>query len=259
MTRPRIFFSSLSLILASLVLLPGCQRQDAEPAAEKAVVTPASSPDNAPHTPKATAIPKPGKIHGKVIDIIEAAGYTYIRIDTGSDKLWAAGPSTAFNKGDMVAFDTGMPMKDFHSKSLDRTFNLLYFVDAFDTDTGPAQPRMPEPHSKVESSPQSSPIANISKANGGQTIAEIISGKDALADKPVKVRGKVVKFTAAVLGKNWIHIKDSSTGADLTVTTDANANNGDIVLIEGKLGRNKDFGYGYLYDVIVEDAKVTVE
>jgi len=253
MTTRRTCFYSLPLIAASLLFLQACQRDDADKQA-----TP--SPSNTTQTaPSQTATPKAGQVHGKVVDIIEAAGYTYVQVDTGSSTLWAAGPSTPFNKGDMVAFDTGMPMNNFHSKSLDRDFNLLYFVDAFKTDKGTAQPRMPEPHGKLAEPTQAAAIGNISKASGGQTIADIFANKDALADKAVKVRGKVVKFTGGVLGKNWLHIKDSSTGTDLTVTTDGVASKGDIVLVAGTLGRNRDFGYGYLYDVIVEDANVTVE
>lgn len=257
MTTRHPRFYSLPLVVASLLFLHGCQRSDSEQATEKATASPPTQA-TAPHAAEAT--PKPGQIHGKVIEVIEAAGYTYVQVDTGSDKLWAAGPSTAFKKGDMIAFDSGMPMENFHSKSLNRDFNLLYFVDAFITDSGAAaKPRMPEPHSKLADQTQSEPVPDISKAKGGQNIADIYAEKETLANKPVKVRGKVVKFTASVLGKNWIHIKDSSTGADLTVTTQDTAKKGDIVLVQGTLGLNKDFGYGYLYDVIVEDAKVTVE
>ena len=64
------------------------------------------------------------------------------------------------------------------------------------------------------------------------------------------------------MGKNWIHIQDGTGEAganDLTVTTSAEANTGDTVLISGTLATDKDFGYGYAYDVIVEEAEVTVE
>ncbi len=259
MTRHTHFYS-LPFLIAGLLFLQGCQRQDAEKTTEKAAATiPAPAAATAPRAHE--AIPKPGQIHGKVIETIEAAGYTYVHVDTGSQKLWAAGPSTAFKKGDMIAFDSGMPMKNFHSKSLKRDFNLLYFVDAFITDSGTAaKTSTTQPHSSLGDHTQATPVANIRKAKGGQSIADILAKKDSLANKPVKIRGKVVKFTASVLGRNWIHIKDSSTGVDLTVTSKkGTANKNDIVLIEGTLGLNKDFGYGYVYDVIIEDAKVTVE
>jgi len=106
-------------------------------------------------------------------------------------------------------------------------------------------------------------LAGIVKAEGGKTVAEVYAEKDALADQPVAVRGKVVKVNADIMGKNWIHVQDGSgaEGAnDLTVTTAGTLPNvGDTVLVSGKLSLNKDFGMGYQYPVIVEDAEVTVE
>jgi hypothetical protein len=105
-------------------------------------------------------------------------------------------------------------------------------------------------------------LSGITPAAGGQTVADIYSKKAELGGKPVKVRGKVVKFSPQIMGKNWIHIQDGTGDAganDLTVTTDVTANTGDTVLISGTLSLDKDFGYGYAYGVIVEDAEVTVE
>ena len=70
------------------------------------------------------------------------------------------------------------------------------------------------------------------------------------------MRGQVTKYNAKIMGKNWLHIKDSSTAKDLTVTTKAKAAIGDVVVIEGKLELNKDYGYGYVYPVILEDASI---
>ena len=103
-------------------------------------------------------------------------------------------------------------------------------------------------------------LKGIAKAD--QTVAEIYAKKADLSGKPVKVRGKVVKFSPDIMGKNWLHIQDGSGqvgGNDLTVTTMATAKPGDTVVISGKLTVAKDFGYGYKYDVIVEDAQVTKE
>jgi len=73
------------------------------------------------------------------------------------------------------------------------------------------------------------------------------------------VRGKVTKFTANVMGKNWLHIRDSSTLQDLTVTTKDTAVIDDVIIVEGKLELNKDFSYGYVYPVILLDAKIIKE
>lgn len=104
------------------------------------------------------------------------------------------------------------------------------------------------------------PFAGIKKAD--QSVAEIFAGKDGFADTVVNVRGKVVKYNSQIMGKNWIHLQDGtgSPGAnDLMVTTADAAKLGDIVVVSGKISRNKDFGSGYKYDLILEDAKVLVE
>ena len=106
-------------------------------------------------------------------------------------------------------------------------------------------------------------LAGIAKAEGGKTVAEVFAEKDQLAGKPVTFRGKVVKTNANIMGKNWVHVRDGS-GADgtndLTVTTaGAIPNVGDTVVVTGPVVLNKDFGMGYTYEVLIEDAQVTVE
>jgi len=102
--------------------------------------------------------------------------------------------------------------------------------------------------------------AGVKKAD--QTVAEIYAGKDSLAGTLVNVRGKVVKYNSQIMGKNWVHVQDG-TGApgsnDLMVTTADAAKTGDIVLVSGKITLDKDFGSGYRYALILEDAKVLVE
>ena len=102
-------------------------------------------------------------------------------------------------------------------------------------------------------------VKEIDKVEGGNTIADIHARKVEFNGNTIRVRGQVTKFTAGVLGKNWIHVRDSSTTDDLTVTTDAKFAIKDVVIIEGKLELDRDYGYGYVYPVILEDASVTKE
>lgn len=200
------------------------------------------------------------KIHGRVTDTIKASNYTYAEVDTGKEKIWAAGPVTPLKIGDMITFSTGMRMKDFHSKSMQRTFPIIYFVDRFitgkETSTTNAA-AITSPHSQVKKKRVAKPVKGINKVKGGNTIAEIYARKNSLKGKTIRVRGQVTKFTAKVMGKNWLHIRDSSTLNDLTITTDSTAAIDDVVVIEGKLALNKDYGYGYVYPIIIEDVKIT--
>jgi type IV pilus biogenesis protein CpaD/CtpE len=106
-------------------------------------------------------------------------------------------------------------------------------------------------------------LSGIAKADGGKTIAEVFAEKDALANQPVTFRGKVVKANPNIMGKNWLHVRDGSGAEgtnDLTVTTAGDLPNvGDTVVVTGPVSLNKDFGMGYSYDVLIEDAQVTVE
>ena len=107
-------------------------------------------------------------------------------------------------------------------------------------------------------------VSGVEKAEGGMTVGELFARKAELAGKEVTLRAKVVKFTPQVMGKNWLHVQDGSGDAkaathDLTVTTNVTAKVGDTVLITGPVTLEKDFGAGYRYDVIIEDAKVTAE
>lgn len=198
-------------------------------------------------------------IYGKVTEVIDASGYTYAEVDTGTRRVWAAGPVTALKTGDMIAFSTEMAMKNFHSKSMGRDFPVLYFVSRFIADKDvPAAGITASPHNRLGQQPAGM-VTGIDKLKGGYSIAEIHARKEKLNGKQVGVRGQVTRFTAAVMGTNWIHVSDSSTRDDLTVTSADTVAIGDVVVIKGRLELDKDFGYGYRYPVIVQDAKITKE
>ncbi len=126
---------------------------------------------------------------------------------------------------------------------------------------------LPEGHPTIEhgSTAPAAPkfdFSKIVKPKGGKTVQEVYQEKDKLNGKRVTLRGKVVKYNEAIMGKNWLHLRDGTgkePANDLTVTTQAKAKVGDIVLLEGTVTLNKDLGAGYNYDVIIEDAKVKIE
>jgi hypothetical protein len=125
-----------------------------------------------------------------------------------------------------------------------------------------AQPADPHPVPSVQPGTDID-LSGIAKADGGKTVAELYAEKDQLAGQKVTVRGKVVKTNAGIMDKNWLHVRDGSGAEgtnDLTVTTSGELPKvGDTVLVTGALTLNKDFGMGYQYPVIVEDAAVTIE
>ena len=259
---------SLLLLLTSLVavsLASGCKDKAPQTAAQ-----------TAPAAPAAQAAPQaagPG-MSGKVLETMNSGGYTYVQVDTGSQQVWAAAPEFQVKVGDPIIVPEGMPMANYTSPSLNRTFDVVYFVPsvmvggaegaAAAMGAPGGEVKMPEGHPPItgNTNGQNVDLTGIKKADGGKTVSEVFSGKGELSGKDVAIRGKVVKFSPEIMGKNWIHLQDG-TGAegtnDLTVTTSSTAKVGDTVLVTGKVTTDKDFGYGYKYDVIVEDAKITVE
>lgn len=208
---------------------------------------------------------------GNVVETMNSGGYTYVQVDTGDERIWAAGPETSIAVGDRVAFGTGMRMDDFRSETLDRTFETILFVP--ELRTGDATARLPAGHPPVSPTSGHPPVSptgdmtitdfsGIEVPSGGQSIEDLYASKTKLIGQKVIVCGKVVKFTPKVMGKNWIHLRDGTGNEgenDLAVTTDAIVHPGDVVVVSGELGLDKDFGFGYVYDVIVENADVMVE
>ncbi len=76
----------------------------------------------------------PLTIYGKVTEVITTDSFTYVEVETDKEKVWAAGPVTSVNKGDMISFSNMMPMQNFHSKTLGRDFAVLYITNGFTAD-----------------------------------------------------------------------------------------------------------------------------
>ena len=215
-----------------------------------------------------------GGFSGTVVEAMNAADYTYVEVDTGHEKLWAATPAFQVKVGDRVVVPEGMPMRNYHSKTLDRDFEVVYFVQSILSGPGDRPPQGPAAadhpsmaghgRASAASVPHEIDFSGIAKAEGGQTVAELHATKVELAGQQVSLRGKVVKFNSQIMARNWLHVQDGSGDVtagthDVTVTTDVPANVGDTVLVRGRVVLDKDFGFGYKYNLIIEDAQVTVE
>ena len=212
---------------------------------------------------------------GTVVSTTNAANYTYVELEKDGKKFWAAGPQTKLKVGDKVTLSGVSPMHNFQSKSLNRTFETILFsaqiAVAGKEGAAPAGGAVSmmgsgegSPHggaappAKIEGPA----TGEIKKAEKGYTVSEIFAKKGELAEKSVEIRGKIVKANPAIMDTNWYHIQDGSGEAgsnDLTVTSNDMASAGDVVVVKGTLRLNKDFGSGYIYDVIVEEATFSKE
>jgi hypothetical protein len=247
--------TTIALTAAALLVAACGSNYEAPPASEGGNTQQQST------APAANTGVPPGT--GPILETMNSGGYTYAKVDLGGQPVWAAGPQVPVKVGDTVKVSDGQPMNSFHSKTLDRTFDVIWFVSSIEPeggakiekDLGGGMRTQPTPPAEIAA-------GSIPRVEGGQTVEEIITGAADLSGKQIAVRGKVVKFNAEIMGANWLHIQDGSGAAgtnDLTVTTDATVDVGDMVVVRGTVTTDKDFGAGYKYAVIVENAEVTKE
>jgi hypothetical protein len=142
--------------------------------------------------------------------------------------------------------------------------NAAAFAEAVKAE-GPSpamQPKMESGGSLGAIAPFAEVKVDRAAGENGRTVAEIFAGNTKLDGQTVRVQGKVVKFSPMIMGKNWIHLQDGTGDPltnthDLVITTSAELPKGkEIITIEGIVRANKDFGAGYSYVVLVEEATI---
>lgn len=203
----------------------------------------------------------PAGYHAAVVkESIPTDSYVYLNVEEKGKSFWIAIRAMDIKEGETVYFSKFIEMKEFHSKTLDKTFDSILFVeDASKTlKTTGGLTTLPEGHPDVPKTNLDEKV-KIDTPAGFVNIGELFKNKTKYADKTVKVKGKVVKYNSGIMGRNWIHLKDGSDfdgKGDLLVTSNESVKLGDVISIEGKVALDKDFGAGYKYELLVEDAKV---
>ncbi len=234
-------------------------------------------------------------LKGKAQETLAGGGFSYVRVAAASGEYWIAVPETEVKVGEEVSVADGQMMENFASKSLGRTFPKIVMSTGLTGKTpkmgeaphgGTATPAMgaakgtgtggssfeaamqQEVPAGSEVTPGSSkavvPLAEVkvAKATGANayTVAEVFAKSAGLAGKKVRVQGQVMKVSANIMGRNWIHLQDGTGDPmknthDLVITSAEQPAKGAVVTLEGVLATNKDFGAGYVYAVIVEEGK----
>jgi hypothetical protein len=223
---------------------------------------------------------------GVVIEAMNSAGYTYLLIDSGAEKTWVAIPESTVAKGEKVTYKPGMLMKNFSSNTLNRTFDSIIFSpgltgeksaplhgktadDSFAAAVKSESSKVAVPAPVMEPSGGSlgavTPFQEItvtkSSAANGYSVEEIFSQTKKLNGQKISLRGVVTKVSANIMGRNWIHLQDG-TGNPMQNTHDIVATSSELpelnseITVEGIIAAEKDFGAGYKYAAIIEQATV---
>lgn len=267
-----------------IVLATGCNRQKSVTGEKEAPAPPAPVTAAGPG-PAAQAV-QPVVKKGTVVETMDSGGYTYMLVDDGKTQTWVAILQSKVTAGQEVSYYDGMVMPNFTSKTLGRSFDKIVFssglVGQETPGTIPAQSGQTaesfDQALSTEKNMGGSTIIgsgsrkavvpfteiHVDKATGENsfTVGELYEKATELDGKTATVRGKVVKISSNIMGRNWIHIQDGTGNPDddthdLVVTTTATPDDSwDIITASGVVSANKDFGAGYTYRVIIEGAKI---
>lgn len=221
--------------------------------------------------PKNETMTADGSRKVEVVEHMDGGGYTFIKANENGKEIWVAIRSMPVEVGDVFYFTSAMEMNNFESKSLNKTFETILFVDnvsktpptASTMGNNSGMPGMANSNGvmgkpKVEANPD----IKITPLTDGYSIEAVNKDKSSLAGRTVRVKGVVTKYNASIMNRNWIHIQDGTSFGeliDITVTSDQSTKVGDTVIIEGTVAVDKDFGAGYVYDIIVENASIVIE
>jgi len=205
--------------------------------------------------------PSNNNMHEIVVkEVLQANNYTYVKATENERDIWMAILKNDIEVGKKYYYDEAMEMKDFASKDLDRTFESIYFLQGLYenpsdfTKTGVQAPNDAMHGSK---SPAEKQDINIQKEDGVKSIAFVYKNKEDLKSKKVIVKGVVTKYNPNIMNKNWVHIQDGTGDEktfDLTITTQDEVKLGSIAKFEGTVVTDQDFGHGYQYDLLLQDA-----
>jgi hypothetical protein len=215
---------------------------------------------------KADAPANAPSFSGKVAETMNASGYTYVLLEKDGKKTWFAIPQTEIKVGKVITLQPGAEMINFTSKTLNRTFESIIFSGGLASQPGPAvgnKPSSSQPGLKTAGAPKLNEKVSVGKASGpdSYTVGEIYTKIAALNEKTAVIKGKVVKVSVGIMGKNWIHLQDGTGDTDkgtnnLVTTSQDLPAVGDIIVMKGTIYKDKDFGSGYKYAVIMENASI---
>ncbi|MDP1622014.1 MAG: hypothetical protein Q8M08_06705 [Bacteroidales bacterium] len=203
----------------------------------------------------------PPGTHGVIVtEVIQTTNYTYLHGEENGTKLWIAVERGEYKTGDSVYYSQASEMKDFVSKELNRTFPSIFFVQNPHNSLVSAENLMQQPLTPQKVAIKRWTEIDVTPPAGGITIADLYKNPGNYAGKTVIIRGVVVRFNDQIMNKNWVHIQDGtdySDKFDLTITTLDSLIVGSTATFKGIIALDKDFGSGYKYDVIMEEARIS--
>lgn len=192
-----------------------------------------------------------------VIDTLQGSRYSYLKVKENDQEFWLATLKAEYKLEEEYRFSKGLFKTNYHSTEFNRGFDKIYLVSdlrpAYSSNQQQALDRM----FKGQNGSPSAERPQTTAIEGGVSIRDLVQNADDYADKEVILNVKVVKVNANIMDRHWLHLQDGSFDSfDLVATSETVIPVGHIVNIKATLRKDKDFGAGYSYDLILENAEL---
>ncbi len=204
----------------------------------------------------------------KVLESINSGAYTYLKVEEKGEQYWAAIMKTPIKVGSSITIKEQVWMKNFKSKTLDKTFDKILFamypkkaisgVDNIHSIHGDMINKKQK--QAMKPNPKFNEKVVVAKGSAIKTtISEIFSNKDKFKNKNVEIQGEVLQVSNKVMGNTWVKIYD---GKEAVIFRSPNEDEkiavGNKVKVVGTINTNVDYGFGYAYEVIGINGKFEV-
>lgn len=179
----------------------------------------------------------------KILEHIPGKRYSYAKVKSGTTSYWIATMLGDFQVGKSYYYTEGLEKTGYQSTELNRTFDRIILV------------------TQLFSTSDSAPVSSSNQGpvelkSGSKTIKEIVGKATQFSNRTVQVTARVIKVNAGIMGRNWYHLQDGTlNGYDFVATSTEEFPIGHVVTFKGTLILNKDFGAGYSYEILLENAK----
>lgn len=192
-----------------------------------------------------------------LIDTLAGSRYSYLKVKEGEKEFWLATLKTTYTLGEEYVFKQGIYKTDYYSTSFERTFDEIYLVSDLRPAFSNPQKNALDQMFKTTETPSAEKVEAITPMEGGISIKELIQNADRYVNQEVILSVKVVKINANIMDRHWLHLKDGSFDSfDLVATSQTAVPAGHTVNLKAVLHKDVDFGAGYSYDLILENAEL---
>jgi hypothetical protein len=191
----------------------------------------------------------------KVLEVLPTDKYVYLNVIENDEAYWIATRMQNIEVGQRYFYNNGLLKTNFESKEYNRIFEKVYLVGNLVPVSHGQSTEIKQP--KSTKIPSKNIHVNIAPKEGSIKIAEILKSPSKFKGKQVQVTGTCVKINANIMGRNWIHLQDGSQDDyDFVLTSSTAVPEGHVITMIGTLNLDRDFGSGYRYDVLIENAEI---